>query len=393
MRRVPHPDLVLWKTTINEVLNYTFYHGGVILELPTRWVRSIADGVRYSSQTIGHYANAVKDFLGWIIDEEQYSQYPVDDVLKVISRKGVQDWIMARKTVGIQATTLRNREAAVKKMFDWLTSADGRHIRTTDNTPYKTDKLISRAPTTRSPRYLPSEELIILLNGFHNEGERCLAQTLFDTGLRISEAIRLRKKDLPEERHFPQGTKYLPLSIKGSKGRANQYKERITIISSPVLARIRQYHNSSSYRFSPFYDIADSEKPVFLSVNGRPLSARVVNKQIKRAAERVGLDPIRFSAHKLRHGAAYAILTSEFGKDYLDKLVLVQHLFGHASPRTTEAYTAVPPAILSKLSGDKVVVEKYQEAKRIRDATFLAPLKHNEKRGHLSRTALKRGLQ
>jgi integrase len=103
------------------------------------------------------------------------------------------------------------------------------------------------------------------------------------------------------------------------------------------------------------------------------------------AAVRMNLQPSLFSPHTLRHGAAFAILTSELGKDYFDKLFLVQQLFGHKSITTTEIYTVVPPAVLAKLSSDRVVTEKYDEAKRIFDATYLAPAKHREVRGHRNR--------
>jgi hypothetical protein len=38
--------------------------------------------------------------------------------------------------------------------------------------------------------------------------------------------------------------------------------------------------------------------------------------------------------------------------------------------------------MLAKLNKDKVVVEKYTEAKRIYNNTYLALFKHKEKRGH-----------
>ncbi len=240
----------------------------------------------------------------------------------------------------------------MKLFLEWLTTQEAGRVRTLENTPYKTGKLISPAPHRRKPQFISPELMIRLIGGYCNESERCLAHALYDTGLRISEVPRLCKKDLPDPKNFPDGLKYYPLYTKGSKGRGGRIKERIALISSPVLARISRYHNSSEYRFAPFWQSGDPDKPVFLSVNGYSLSPRNVRSQMDLAAVRMNLLPSLFSPHTLRHGAAFAILTSELGKDYFDKLFLVQ---------------------------------QYEEAKRIFDATYLAPAKHREVRGHRNR--------
>jgi len=360
----------------------TYFNDGIIVESPTRWLHSLSGKPRYSPQTVGQYGRSVIDFLNWLLEVEHYSKYSLDTVLKITTRRDIEHWIKDRKAVGIKASTLRNREVAVKMLFDWLTTDEGSRIRTLHNTPYKTGKLISAPPERRKPRFVTSEDIIRLLNGFHNESERCLAHTLYDTGIRISESERLLKRDIPDPRGFPDGLKYYPLYVPGSKGRGGQIKERVAIISAPVLARIRRYHNSPEYRFSPYFGNTNSEKPAFLSVSGYRLSRRNFGKQMEYAATRVGLDPKFFSPHKLRHGAAFSILASELGKDYFDRLFLVQQVFGHNQITTTEIYTAIPPAILAKLNRDSVIKDKYEEAKGIKDATYLSLERHSERRGH-----------
>jgi integrase/recombinase XerD len=361
---------------------YTFFHDGFIVELPTRWLRHLSREPRYSPLTVKQYAGSIKDLLDWFLEVNRYGTISLDNKLKIATRLDLQHWIKDRKAARIKGSTMHSREAAVKALFEWLTSEDGTKVRSLENTPYKTGKLISPSPSKRKPRYLTTEDTIRLLGGYHNESERCLVHTLYDTGLRISEAMRLRKCDLPNEQGFPDGLKYYPLYVQGSKGRGGDIKERIALISSPVLARIRRYHNSSEYRFSLYSNNNDPNKAVFLSVNGRELSNRAVSKQMKCAAVRAGLDPRYYSPHKFRHGAAFSILTSELGKDYFDKLLLVQQLFGHSNITTTEIYTAIPPVVLAKLNNDKVVTDKYQESKRIYEATYLPLKKHVEKRGH-----------
>lgn len=361
---------------------YTYFNSGIIVDLPTRCLRALSRKPRYSDQTINQYARSLADLLKWLLKVGHYAKHSLDTVLKITTRRDLELWIIERRAEGIRASTLRNREVAVKVFFDWLVSEEGGRVRTLENTPYKTGQLISPSSAGRKPRFLTSEDVIRLLSGFHNESERCLVHALYDTGLRISEAQRLLKRDLPDRRNFPDGLKYYPVYVRGSKGRGGQIKERIAIISAPVLARIRRYHNSPEYRFSPYFGNSDSERPAFLSVNGYELSRRNVGKQIDYAAARVGLDPEFYSPHIFRHGAAFSILASELGKDYFDKLFLVQQVFGHKQITTTEIYTVIPPAVLAKLNRDGVIKDKYQEAKRIMDATYLPPERHIERRGH-----------
>jgi site-specific recombinase XerD len=361
---------------------YTFFRNGFIVELPTRWVRSISFEPRYSPQTVSQYSHNVKDFLVWLCDSDRYQGLSLDDLLVAVNRRDLQEWILDRKAAQLESSTLRNREIPVKLFIEWLTTQEAGRVRTTENTPYKTGKLISPTPHRRKPQYISAELMIRLIAGYHNESERCLAHALFDTGLRISEVQRLRKQDLPDPSLFPNGLKYYPLRVQGSKGHGGRIKERIALISSPVLARIGRYHNTSEYRFSPFWQNGDPDKPAFLSVNGRSICPRNVRSQMDLAAVRMNLQPSLFSPHRLRHGAAFSILTSELGRDYFDKLFLVQQLFGHKSITTTEIYTVVPPAVLAKLCSDRVVIEKYDEAKRVYAATYLSPSNHTEVRGH-----------
>lgn len=361
---------------------HTFFHDGFIVELPTRWIRSISFEPRYSPLTINQYAHNTKDLLLWLCASERYLGLSLDEMLTVIRRRDLQEWILDRRAERIQSSTLRNREIAVKLLIEWLTTQEAGRVRSLENTPYKTEKLISPPAHRRKPQYMPAEMITRLLAGYHNESERCLVHALFDTGLRISEAQRLRNQDLPRPDLFPDGLKYYPLCVAGSKGSGGQTKERQALISAPVLARISRYHNSPEYRFSPFWRHGDPNKPVFLSVNGRRISPRNVRSQMCLAAARSNVPTNLFSPHSLRHGAAFSILCSELGRDYFDKLFLVQQLFGHKSITTAEIYTVIPPAVLAKLSSDRVVTEKYDEAKRIYAATYLSVANHTELRGH-----------
>ncbi len=45
---------------------YTFFREGLIVELPTKWVRALSFEPRYSPLSVNQYAHNLKDFLLWL---------------------------------------------------------------------------------------------------------------------------------------------------------------------------------------------------------------------------------------------------------------------------------------------------------------------------------------
>lgn len=365
-----------------------FSAGGEIIQLPTRWIARLSSqiGLTYSSNTVLQYAKNLKYLVDWLEATDRDEVVGLDDLLCLLNRVDIEDWLTSQISSGLARSTVRNREVVLREFLKWLSSRGDPDASGIYQRVYPTDKLIVKAPHKRVPKYVSVEEVTLLLRGYLNECERCFAHTLYDTGLRVSEGINLRLDDLPDPRLFPDGLKYLPLYVRGAKGRAGRAKERVAIISRPLLSRIRRYHSSPEYRFADRWLSSDPSKPVFLSATGLPLNYANVYKQLKCAAKRSELNPGKYSPHKLRHGAGYSILRSELGNDYTEKLVLLQESFGHQSISTTEIYTSIPAPLLSRLNTQSDVSDKYEEAKQIYKETFLPHHEHDEERGHYTRT-------
>jgi integrase/recombinase XerC len=140
-----------------------------------------------------------------------------------------------------------------------------------------------------------------------------LITLLYGTGLRISEALSLKRGDVPLGQS---------LTVLG-KGR----KERVV----PVLAAVREAVDSYT-KLCPF----DSGKTqaLFLSRRGNPMSAREAQALMQNLRGRLGL-PRSATPHALRHSFATHLLQN--GRD----LRAVQELLGHASLSTTQKYTEV----------------------------------------------------
>ncbi len=90
---------------------YTFFGEGLIVELPTGWVRALSFEPRYSPLSVNQYAHNLKDFLLWLSEFECYQNLSLDLVLLTVTRRDLQEWILQRKAMGIQSSTLRNRES------------------------------------------------------------------------------------------------------------------------------------------------------------------------------------------------------------------------------------------------------------------------------------------
>jgi integrase/recombinase XerC len=143
--------------------------------------------------------------------------------------------------------------------------------------------------------------------------DQAVLTLLYGCGLRISEALSLKRSDAP----LPES-----LRIVGKGG-----KTRL----APVLPAVREAADLY-LRLAPFSLRAD--EPLFRAARGGPLSPRHVQATVQRLRGRLGLSD-RATPHALRHSFATHLLGA--GAD----LRSIQELLGHASLSTTQRYTAV----------------------------------------------------
>ncbi len=136
---------------------------------------------------------------------------------------------------------------------------------------------------------------------------------LYGCGLRISEALGLKRSEAP------QGDL---LAITG-KGR----KDRIVPVLPAVREAITDYLAICPHLLS-------ADGPLFVGARGGPLNPRLVQRQMKSLRNTLGL-PETATPHALRHSFATHLLGA--GGD----LRAIQELLGHASLSTTQRYTSV----------------------------------------------------
>jgi len=364
-----------------------------IVELPTRYACALASRTRYSKKSVVSFLKTIKYFCAYLKEIKIFGSATLDEALTTVGSMVVENWFMHQKMCGLKGTTLRHRDAVLKRFMDWLTTHEAGKIRSHSDSPYSDGKLKTAPAQRPAPKYLTYMEVAeFIRQGFHNESERCLAHFLYDTGVRVSEVSRILKNDLPVLNSYPDGVMYFPLLVRGSKGSGGAVKERYTIISRPMLERILLLHNNwRTYRLAQMNHKPDT-MPVFLNVKGHPITAAAIQKQTYNASKRLSqssLSQQRITPHSYRHGTALSILQSEHRRELLEKLVVCQRALGHASITTTEHYTRIPAPVLARmreLCSPHDFTERYQEAQYIREQTFKPQRVHTERRGHGKQT-------
>ena len=139
---------------------------------------------------------------------------------------------------------------------------------------------------------------------------------LYGSGLRISEALGLKRRDVPK----PGEGDVLVVTGKGNK-------TRMVPVLQNVLQLIEDYAAICPYALPP-------EGPVFVGARGGPLGPRIIQLAMARLRGALGL-PDSATPHALRHSFATHLLSR--GGD----LRAIQELLGHSSLSTTQIYTGI----------------------------------------------------
>lgn len=148
---------------------------------------------------------------------------------------------------------------------------------------------------------------------------RAILETLYSTGIRVSELVGLDVEDIDFE------ARVVRVLGKGSI-------ERIVPIGRKAVKAVRTYREALYGNSARTPDIWKG--PLFLNKNGGRLTERSVARLLEQAARAAGLT-VPVSPHDLRHTFATHLLDA--GLD----LRMVQELLGHKNLSTTQKYTHV----------------------------------------------------
>ena len=159
------------------------------------------------------------------------------------------------------------------------------------------------------PVVLTKDEIKRMIDLTKNKKHKLLIELLYCSGVRVSEAVNMRVKDI----HIDEKEAF----VKYGKGK----KERFVKLSNAFLKHLKSYlkKNKGSYLFS---------------YRQKPLTTRQAQRIVKNSALRANITKKVF-CHALRSSFATHLLDS--GTD----IRAIQELLGHSNLDTTERYTKV----------------------------------------------------
>lgn len=237
------------------------------------------------------------------------------DALSKITKVDITNFMLNQKDRGLSANSIARRLAAIRMFHRFL--ARERVLENDPSSLVDSPKLWKKIPDTLSLNEV--EALLDQPNIRDRQGSRdkAILETLYATGMRVSEAVNLKKADVN-----------LDIGFLRCVGKGN--KERIIPLGKKAASSINRYLESSRTHF-----LKNKESEfLFLSRLGKKLSRQSMWKIIKRYAQAARIKkPMK--PHILRHSFATHLL--ERGAD----LRSVQEMLGHSDISTTQIYTHI----------------------------------------------------
>lgn len=267
-----------------------------------------------AAPTVAAYRSDLVRFGAWL--EEQGK-----DVLSC-ERAELRRYLTELRGRGLSARSAARALAALRSFFRFLQAVQAR-----SHDP--TDELDSPRLLRPLPRYLTFPQVEALLAAPPIDQplglrDRAMLETLYATGLRVSELVGLLVANLRLDPGF--------VRVLGKGG-----KERVVPLGASARGWVARYLEE----VRPHHDRRRAAQ-VFLTARGEPLTRQAFWYVIKKHGRRAGITT-PLSPHVLRHSFATHLL--EHGAD----LRAVQAMLGHSDISTTEIYTHVTRERLRQL--------------------------------------------
>jgi len=243
---------------------------------------------KYSPKTVKSYVGCVTEYLR--AKQNNFNSVDVDFIKR---------YLLTKVDKGMSSQTVNQSLQAIN-FFCWnVLKFRG-----------KIDIKFAKTPS-KLPIVLSRDEIQLILEAIKNEKHNLMIALAYAGGLRVSEVINLKIKDI--------NLAELTIHIKGAKGN----KDRITILPKKLVGSINKLISNK--------DLNDF---VFASERGGKLTERTAQKVFENAMLATGIQK-EATFHSLRHSFATHLLENGVDVRY------VQELLGHANIRTTQLYTKV----------------------------------------------------
>ena len=262
---------------------------------------------RYSAHTISSYQQDINSFFEFL--DQTFGDMPMDRITATY----IRSWLAGMKEKKMTAKTINRKLSALRSFFKY-------HLKRGAINQMPTINVIAPKITRRLPVFMKESETKELLETLAAGSEdwkslnaRMLITLFYATGMRLSELIGLREKQLDLSRS------QIRVLGKGNK-------ERLIPISQEIISLIKDYQRQKAA------NLEQEEDFLLVTEKGRKLYPKyayvLVNKHLGGA---ITLD--KKSPHVLRHTFATHLMNN--GAD----LNAVKELLGHASLAATQVYT------------------------------------------------------
>ena len=268
-----------------------------------------------SKNTVMSYSHDISSFVDFM-ENSNIKESPQN-----CSKETVQQFIFTQSKL-IGSNSQARRVSALKSFFNFLIF---------ENYCQDSPADLIEAPKIgrKLPQILNTNEIEKILDGIElnkSQGQRnrAIIETLYGSGLRVSELVEITLSNIFIKENI--------IRVNGKGG-----KQRLIPLGSYSKKFIQIYIDE----IRPFEKIKD-EDILFLNRNGKKMSRAMIFTIIRNAAKKVGIKK-KISPHTFRHSFATHLL--ENGAD----LRTIQLLLGHESIITTEIYTHLDNKHLKKV--------------------------------------------
>ncbi|HEY6395675.1 MAG TPA: tyrosine recombinase XerC [Candidatus Binataceae bacterium] len=284
---------------------------------------ALAKASRASHNTVSNYRRDLLKFRAFLLQRCAFAGRDCNEPaarasdaneidLATVTADHVRAYLADLMKNGMKRSTVQRHLSAIKAFFRYREARFG---------------AASPARSIRSPKserhlpsILPKEEVGRLIESGEATSpagirDRAILETLYSTGLRVSELCGINWCDIDEELGM--------VTVRSGKGN----KDRMVPIGEPALEALLEWRRAMPVAWEP-------SGPVITNLRGARLTTRSVQKMLMRRVSESGVtNPI--TPHGLRHCFATHMLDS--GAD----LRSIQEMLGHASLATTQRYTHV----------------------------------------------------
>jgi len=267
----------------------------------------LADGL--SPATISSYRQDMKRFGAWSTANHA--------AVLAASRSDIERYLSAQFAEKARASSVNRRLSTLKRFYRW-------QVETGSISSNPCESVDAPRATRYLPKNLSEAQVEALLEAPDTttalgERDRAMLETLYATGLRVSELVSLKLLQV----NLEQGV--VKVMGKGSK-------ERLVPLGEVAVSWLKRHIAGARTDWLPPPRRNDH---VFLTARGEPMTRQTFWHLIKRHALVAGINPDALSPHTLRHAFATHLLNH--GAD----LRVVQMLLGHSDITTTQIYTHV----------------------------------------------------